>query len=169
MAPYGRLLNSDEQDQGRRGSSGFLGSRTEQFTLGSLFYLIDYDFEFYGDRPLTEARKEHGRKVVDLPQNMESPKLDSDPIIDDIIIKCWHNRYATLKELAAYTECRTKEATSQKKLIAKYRIAIAMASVNKAQQRIFLSKRDPAKTWTGASSYAFFGRARETWIQYRVV
>jgi hypothetical protein len=89
---------------------------------------------------------------------MESPKLDSDPIIDDIIIKCWHNRYATLKELAAYTECRTKEATSQKKLIAKYRIAIAMASVNKAQQRIFLSKRDPAKTWTGASSYAFFGR-----------
>lgn len=104
MAPYGRLLNSDEQDQGRRGSSGFLGPRTEQFALGSLYYLINYGFEVYGDRRLTEDRKEHGRKVVELLQNMEFPKLDGDPFIDDIIIKCWHNRYATIGELAACTE-----------------------------------------------------------------
>ncbi|KAJ5941687.1 hypothetical protein N7516_001855 [Penicillium verrucosum] len=74
MAPYGRVLNSDEQDQGRRGSSGFLGPRTEQFALGSLFYLMNYGFEDYGDRCLTENLKENGRKVVDLLQNMEFPK-----------------------------------------------------------------------------------------------
>lgn len=66
MAPYGRILNSDEPDQGRRGSSGFLGPRTEQFALGSLFYLINYGFEVYGDRCLTDNPNEHGRKVVDL-------------------------------------------------------------------------------------------------------
>ncbi|KAL5335985.1 kinase domain-containing protein [Aspergillus crustosus] len=94
MAPYGRLLNGtehdQEQDQGRRGSSGFLGSRTEQFALGSLYYLINYGFE-------------HGPKTVDLLQNMEFPKLDGDPVIDEIISKCWHNKYATIRELAAHT------------------------------------------------------------------
>ncbi|CEJ58366.1 Putative Protein kinase-like protein [Penicillium brasilianum] len=104
MAPYGRLLNSDEQDQGRRGSSGFLGPRTEQFALGSLYYLINYGFEVYGDQCLTEDPKEHGRKVVELLQDMEFPKLDGDPLIDEIISKCWHNNYATIAELAAYTE-----------------------------------------------------------------
>ncbi|RAK99862.1 protein kinase [Aspergillus ibericus CBS 121593] len=104
MAPYGRILNSDEQDQGRRGSSGLLGPRTEQFALGSLYYLINYGFEVYGDRHLTEDPKEHGRKVVELLQNMEFPKLDGDPLIDEIIIKCWHNKYPTIAELAAYTE-----------------------------------------------------------------
>ncbi|KAJ6061221.1 hypothetical protein N7444_001917 [Penicillium canescens] len=104
IAPYGRILNSDEQDQGRRGSSGFLGPRTEQFALVSLFYLINYGFEVYGDQRLTEDPKEHGRKVVELLQNMEFPKLDGDPLIDDIIIKCWNNKYATIAELAAYTE-----------------------------------------------------------------
>lgn len=42
MAPYGRILNGNETDQGRRGTSCFLGSRTEQFALGSLYYLINY-------------------------------------------------------------------------------------------------------------------------------
>lgn len=104
MAPYGRVLNSEELGQGRRGSSGFLGPRTEQFALGSLFYLINYGFEVYGDRCLTENPNEHGRKVVDLLQNMEFPKLDGDPLIDNIINKCWHNNYGTIAELAAYTE-----------------------------------------------------------------
>jgi hypothetical protein len=35
---------------------------------------------------------------------MEFPNLDGDPLIDDIINKCWHNNYATIAELAAYTE-----------------------------------------------------------------
>ncbi|CAI7646443.1 unnamed protein product [Penicillium glandicola] len=93
MAPYGRILNSNEADQGESGTFCFLGSRTEQFALGSLYYLINYGFEVYGDRCLTEDPYEHGPKVVDLLQNMEFPELDGNPLIDNIIHKCWHNRF----------------------------------------------------------------------------
>jgi serine/threonine protein kinase len=104
MAPYGRLLNGDEVDQGRRGTSGFLGPRTEQFALGSIFYFINYGFEVYGNQCLTENPKEHGPKVVDLLQNSKFPTLDGDPLIDDMINKCWHNKYATIAELATTTK-----------------------------------------------------------------
>lgn len=117
-APYGRILNSNETDQGQCGTPGFLGPRTEQFALGSLYYLINYGFEVYGDRCLTEDPQEHGPKVVDLLQDMEFPKLHGDPLIDDIIDKCWHNKYATVAELVAHTEMllaeRTKEGTDKK-------------------------------------------------------
>ena len=63
----------------RRGSSGSLGARTEQFALGSLYYLINYGFEVYGDRRLTEDPEQHRRKVVELLQNMEIPNLGGDP------------------------------------------------------------------------------------------
>jgi serine/threonine protein kinase len=104
MAPYGRLLNSEEVDQGESGTSGFLGPRTEQFALGSIFYFINYNFEVYGDRCLTDDPKEHGPKLVDLLQEMEFPKLNGNPLIDDIIDKCWHNKYPTIAELAADTK-----------------------------------------------------------------
>ena len=111
IAPYGRLLNSNEPDQGRCGTAGFLGPRTEQFALGSLCYLINYGYEVYGDRRLTDDPKEHGPKVVDLLQNMEFPELDSDPLIDDIIHKCWHNKYASISDLATYTKTLLYETT----------------------------------------------------------
>ncbi|KAE8352184.1 kinase-like domain-containing protein [Aspergillus coremiiformis] len=105
MALYGRLLNSNETEQGERGTSGLLGPRTEQFALGSLYYLINYGFEVFGDRCFTESDpKEHGPKVVDMLQNMKFPRLNCDPLIDDIIDKCWHNKYATIAELAAHTK-----------------------------------------------------------------
>jgi serine/threonine protein kinase len=103
MAPYGRILNGDEVDQGARGTSGFLGPRTEQFALGSIFYLINYGFEVYGNQSLAEDPEEHGPKVEDLLQNMKFPTLDGDTLIDDIINKCWHNKYATIAELATTT------------------------------------------------------------------
>lgn len=102
MAPYGRILN--QNDEGECGTFGFLGPQTEQFALGSLFYLINYGFEVYGDRCLTEDPYEHGPKVVDLLQNMEFPTLDGDPLIDGIIDNCWHGKYGTVSELAAVTE-----------------------------------------------------------------
>lgn len=111
MCPYGRLLNSNELDQGEPGTSGSLGSRTEQFALGSLFYLINYGFEVYGDRCLAEDPYDHGPKVLDLLQNMEFPRLDGDPLIDDIIDRCWHNKYVTVAELAAHTEALLNENT----------------------------------------------------------
>ncbi|KAL1854240.1 hypothetical protein Plec18167_000159 [Paecilomyces lecythidis] len=103
MAPYGRMLNSNETDLGECGTPGFLGPRTEQFTLGSLFYLINYGFEVYGDRCLTEDPYEHGPKVVELLQNMEFPELDGNPLIDNIIKKCWHNEFISISGLAAQT------------------------------------------------------------------
>lgn len=113
IAPYGRFLGSDEVDQGDRGSSGFMGSRTEQFALGSLYYLINYGFEVYGDRCLTDDPKDHGPKTVDLLQDMVFPELDGDPLIDDIIDKCWHNKYATVAELAAHTKALLTEGTGE--------------------------------------------------------
>ncbi|RAL06391.1 kinase-like protein [Aspergillus ibericus CBS 121593] len=111
VAPYGRLLNSSEMNYGRPGTSGFLSSRTELFALGSLYYLINYGFEVYGDRSLTEDPKEHGPKLVELLQNKEYPTLDSNPMIDDIISKCWHNNYATVAELAAHTDIVLHQGT----------------------------------------------------------
>jgi hypothetical protein len=104
IAPYGRILNSNEIDQGLRGTFGVLGPRTEQFALGSLYYLINYGFEVYGDRCLTDDPKEHGPKMVDLLQDMEFPKLGGDSMINSIIDRCWHNEYATVAQLALHTE-----------------------------------------------------------------
>lgn len=111
--PYGRLLNSNEADQGIPGTAGFLGPRTEQFALGSLYYLIYYGFEVYDDQCLADDPYEHGPKVLDLLQDMKFPKLDGDPLIDDIIDKCWHNQYRTLADLATHTETLLKEPTNE--------------------------------------------------------
>lgn len=48
--------------------------------------------------------REPGPKVVDMLQNMKFPRLDCDSLIDDIIYKCWQNKYATVENLAAHTE-----------------------------------------------------------------
>lgn len=134
IAPYGRILNGNETDQGRRGTASFLGPRTEQFALGSLYYLINYGFEVYGDRCLAEDPREHGPKVVDLLQDLEFPKLDGDPLIDDIIDKCWHNRYATVAELAAHTrsllskgamEGTNEEGTNGESIFSRWHTAIS--------------------------------------------
>ena len=109
MAPYGRLLNSEEVDQGESGTSGFLGPPTEQFALGSIFYFINYGFEVYEDRCLTNDPKEHGPEIVELLQDMGFPKLNGNPLIDDIIDKCWHNKYSTIAEVAADTKALVEE------------------------------------------------------------
>jgi hypothetical protein len=111
MALYGRILNNNESDQGESGTFGFLGPRTEQFALGSLYYLIKYGFEVYRDRCLAEDPNEHGPKVVELLQRMEFPHLDGNPLIDKIIDNCWHNRYVTVSELATHTKMLLYERT----------------------------------------------------------
>ena len=111
--PYGRLLNSNEADQGMPGTAGFLGTRTELFALGSLYYLINYGFEVYDDKLLADDPHEHGPKVVDMLQDMKFPELDGDPLIDNIIDKCWHNQYHTLAELATHTEALLEEPSSK--------------------------------------------------------
>lgn len=97
---YGRLLNSDEASQGEPGTPGLLGPRTSQFALGSIFYFINYGFEAYADQRITDNPHDHGPKTVDLMQNKQFPDLNGDPMIDNIISKCWHNKYPTIAELA---------------------------------------------------------------------
>ncbi|KAL3472746.1 hypothetical protein BJX99DRAFT_249495 [Aspergillus californicus] len=99
LAPYGRLLSDDEPDLGKRGTAGTLGRRTEQFALGSIYYLTNYGCEVYEDRCLTEDHYGHGPKVVELLQYMEFPKLNGNPLIDEIIDNCWHNKYTTISDL----------------------------------------------------------------------
>ena len=57
---YGRILGSEGGAD--EGTAGNLGPRTEQFAFGSLYYLIDYRFEVYGNRCFGgyPYRKEHG-------------------------------------------------------------------------------------------------------------
>ncbi|EGE01556.1 CAMK protein kinase [Trichophyton equinum CBS 127.97] len=103
--PYRRFMNGTEPGEASDRSAGHLGPRTEQFDLGSLYYFINYGFEVYGDRCLDpENPREHGPKTIDLLQNMIFPELDGDPLIDDIIHKCWHNKYRKVADLAEYTE-----------------------------------------------------------------
>jgi serine/threonine protein kinase len=104
-SPYGRLLNDNEPEQGERGTYGHLGPRTEQFALGSIYYYINYGFELYENRLLTEDPHEHGPETLRLLQKMEFPELDgNDPLINAIIDKCWHNKYVTVAELAECTQ-----------------------------------------------------------------
>ena len=55
---------------------------------------------------------EHGPKVMDLLQDMKFPNLNGDPLLDDIIDKCWHSQYHTLADLAAHTETLLKKSPS---------------------------------------------------------
>lgn len=99
-APYGRLLNANETHLEAAGTVGPLSSTTEQFALGSLFYFINYGFEVYADRRLTEDHREQWSAVVILMQNMEFPLLDgNDELINQTIDKYWHNKYATIADL----------------------------------------------------------------------
>ncbi|EEP79066.1 predicted protein [Uncinocarpus reesii 1704] len=104
IAPYGRLLCSE--GGAYQGTAGFLGPRTEQFALGSLFYLINYGFEVYGDQCFGDdpSGKEHGPVVLDLLQKMIFPELNREPEIDSIIRRCWYGEYKTVAELAMDTE-----------------------------------------------------------------
>ncbi|WEW60031.1 hypothetical protein PRK78_005514 [Emydomyces testavorans] len=99
--PYGRILGDEAGPE--RGQAGSLGPRTEQFALGSLYYLINYGFEPYDDQCLggDPTHKNHGPTVVDLLQNMKFPELNGDPEIDLIIKQCWHAFYERLADLAA--------------------------------------------------------------------
>ncbi|KAJ5603006.1 hypothetical protein N7537_005962 [Penicillium hordei] len=116
MAPYGTIINSNEVDQGASETSGFLSSQTEQFATGSLYYLINYGFEVYGDRCLTEDPYEYGPKVVDLLQSINFPELNGNIPIDNVIEKCWLNIYVTVSELAMDTKQLLGEKLKRKEV-----------------------------------------------------
>ncbi|KAF2757381.1 kinase domain-containing protein [Pseudovirgaria hyperparasitica] len=135
--PYGRILNSSEAEHGACGTSGCLGPRTEQFALGSIYYLINYGFEVYGDQTLTDDHRERGPRIVDLLQHMQLPDLaGDDPSIDAIIDRCWHNQYPTIADLATATTALLLLGCNKSDAI------IAQEMVNGAQQQIVEPGRD---------------------------
>ncbi|CAG8376427.1 unnamed protein product [Penicillium salamii] len=102
--PWGRELRADEPEYGMPGfPAGLLGPRTEQFALGSIYYYINYGMKVYGDKSLTDVLRDRGLVLRDLLQAMVFPALYCDPMIDDLIHKCWHNQFPTIKSLAVAT------------------------------------------------------------------
>lgn len=81
-----------------------LGPRTEQFTLGSIYYYINYGMEVYGNKNLTDAPRDRGLALRSLLQAMQFPVLDCDPMIGDLIHKCWHNKFPNIATLAVATK-----------------------------------------------------------------
>ena len=92
-----------------------------------------------------EDPREHGPKVVDLLQNMEFPKLDGDPRIDNIINKCWHNKYATVGKLL-----RVRRRCSLKKLRPIVRAVIMWIKTKILWRKISLPKGHSARNWWSA-------------------
>ena len=95
IPPYGRLLGSEAGSD--EGSAGKLGSRTEQFALGSIFYFINYGLEVYEDQ---NFGLDHGPMIVERLQRQIFPKLTKYPKIDSIIYDCWHGRFKSIAELS---------------------------------------------------------------------
>lgn len=103
VAPYGRLVGDEEPAS--KGSMGQLGPRSEQFALGSLFYMINYGFKVYEDQLLgkEDNNRDQEEVMTRLLQKMCFSKLDGEPAIDSIIRKCWYGEYQTVGYLAAET------------------------------------------------------------------
>jgi serine/threonine protein kinase len=101
IAPYARDFESEGGDE--KGTAGKFGPRTEQFALGSVYYMINYGFEVYEDHAFDGNYSDHFDIVTDLLQKMIFPELNGDPAIDTIIDKCWHGRYESIADLAKDT------------------------------------------------------------------
>ncbi|KAJ5087749.1 protein kinase domain-containing protein [Penicillium angulare] len=104
-APWGRELKDEEIDYDIPGwADGVLGTRSEQFALGSIYYYLNYGMEVYGDKTLTDNRRDRGIALMELLKNMQFPVLDCDPMIDELIHKCWYNQFTTIANLAEATK-----------------------------------------------------------------
>ncbi|KAH8908476.1 hypothetical protein BR93DRAFT_966537 [Coniochaeta sp. PMI_546] len=89
-APWVRLQGSEAEDDA--GKWGVLGSRTEQFAIGSIVYCLTRGVEPYHDK---------GPETIRLLRNREFPQLSVDEdALDDIIHSCWWGLYPSIAALA---------------------------------------------------------------------
>ncbi|RMZ88824.1 hypothetical protein DV736_g3962, partial [Chaetothyriales sp. CBS 134916] len=94
-APYARALG--DEAGALRGTFSFLGPRTEQFAIGSVFYSIIRGYEPYDDQ---WYGKNHGPKTVDMMQRMEFPHSDVGEEKERIIYNCWYGKLRSVEDLA---------------------------------------------------------------------
>jgi hypothetical protein len=92
--------------------AGLLGPRTEQFALGSIYYYINYGIAVYEDKTLTEVPRDRGVVLNKLIRDMQCPDLDCDPMIDELIHKCWYNQFPTIASLAVATKALLNKKSS---------------------------------------------------------
>jgi len=91
--PYARLLG--EEDEGRRGTFGRIGHKSEQFAIGSVLYFMSRGFEPYEDT----LERADGPLVVDLLQAKQFP-ITGDSEVDAIIRRCWLGDFGSVYELS---------------------------------------------------------------------
>ncbi|KAJ5169272.1 uncharacterized protein N7500_002055 [Penicillium coprophilum] len=128
--PWGRELRESEPEYDVPGcAAGLLGPRTEQFALGSIYYYINYGMEVYGDKRLTDAPHDRGPALRDLLQAMQFPVLDCDPMVDELIRKCWHNQFPTIASLAVATKALlNKRCSGEESKAVKEEVNVTLAT-----------------------------------------
>ena len=98
IVPYARVLGGEGGEQ--RESFGYLGPRTEQFVIGSIFYYMTRGYESYNNEWFGER---HGPVIVDLLQKMMFPNTD-DNKVDTIVRSYWHGEYDSIQAFVGYGE-----------------------------------------------------------------
>ena len=91
--PYARLQGA-EAGSGNS-TFGLVGARTEQFAIGSVFYYLTRGHEPYEDA------QPSGPEVVKKLKNLEFPEVHLDDAKDQVIHKCWHGEFHSMKQLEA--------------------------------------------------------------------
>lgn len=108
-APYARVQGDEAGPD--RGAFGFLGPRTEQFAIGSVFYYMANGYEPYDDQ---WYGRDHGPLTVEMLQRMELPDTTAIGEKGCIIRRCWFGKFHTMKDLANTTSllsCQDEDAT----------------------------------------------------------
>ena len=137
---YGRLLGSEAGSD--EGKAGRLSHRTEQFAIGSIFYYINYGFEVYDDK---DFGIDHGPVVVERLQRMVFPILDAEPIIDSIIVDCWHGKYQSIAALSKLSPRFTAQLMGTLKLQRKKNSSHSESIVESWSSKEFSSMDDPVR------------------------
>jgi len=112
-APYARVLGTEAGED--RGRFGFLGARTKQFSIGSVYYYLTHGYEPYDNEWFG---KDHGPVTVDMLQRMEFPAMQDDSEDDTIIRKCWHGEFESVQDLAASLRLLDKNTSRAKSMAA---------------------------------------------------
>lgn len=93
--PYVRLHTRSEK-QGRGGVYGRVGSETEQFALGSIFWYMSHGKELYAELD--------GFERVNRLMGREFPDLSTLDPVDGIIRDCWSGRLMRMADLLRVVE-----------------------------------------------------------------
>jgi serine/threonine protein kinase len=99
------VITDPPQDLG--GTYGNAGPATEQFALGSVFWLITRGSELYGDL--------EGPDQLDRLMRHQYPETDPNDPIDEIISSCWNSRFQSIAQLSKQVKKVARTVNNQEK------------------------------------------------------